>query len=178
MKTPIVVILICTFVFLLTGCAYNQEEVDSMVSEASASAYEEGYGDAQLDLSAELSNEYDRGYEDGIDAVMDTPEDYFPSDWAYVPTDAYQEYLDKMEYYSTLCNYYGLPEYFPDWDEFTFVHYVPPQEDDLPRKWYVPGEQYYHDFAECAAITSAKKELISKNEAVVQGLEPCPICEK
>lgn len=171
-------LLVAACLFLLSGCSgYTQEEVDSLVSEAAASASSESY-DAGYEAGKETG--YEEGFDAGIDAFLENPGDFVSSNWYCVPVDMEEQYWDTMNYYSWMCDYYGLPEYNPEWegwDEFVFVHYVPPQENELPRMFYSTQDIYYHSYGECqnlAGISSV--HLISENNAIENGYDPCPTC--
>lgn len=185
--------LLCCVIVLafLTGCWYTEEDIKYIESQAAESGeevgydlgYEEGYESGQ-------TSGYETGYEDGLSQghqdVIDHPGEYFsgdywyyPAGWACVPEEEIEEYEDAMSYYSWMCEYYGLPEYFEGWDKYSFVHYVQPDDDELPRMWHVPGDEFYHSWPECSEITvSSDIDLISKDDAIGDGFLPCPVCCK
>ena len=183
-------LLFCiTALIFLTGCWYTEDEVKYIESQAAESGEQTGYDFGYEDgYESGQSIGYEDGYEVGRDQghtdVLESPEEYLPNDtciypagWVCVPEEEITEYEDKLLYYSWLCEYYGLPEYFEEWDKYSFVHYVLPDEDLLPRMWHVPGDEFYHSHPECPKIyDSPEKDLISKDDAIGDGFLPCPVC--
>lgn len=87
MKKLLAVALMCFL--LLSGCAgYTQEETDSMVNEAAASASSEAYEEGFLDGKNEgFSSGYSEGYETGKEEGYSAGQDDAKLDFAQVQTD-------------------------------------------------------------------------------------------
>ena len=186
MKKIFASIIVC--VLLLSGCSgYTQEEVDSMVSEASASASSEAY-DAGYEVGKEAGKEsgYEEGFDAGIEAFQENPGDYVSSDWYCVPVYMEEQYWDTMNYYSSLCEYYGLPEYYEGWspedweEDFTddSMSYTSAEEAQGPIVCWTPNGKSYHASEYCRTLNRSKTIISGTiDEAIASGHgDPCDVC--
>lgn len=175
---------------MFSGCSgYSQEEVDSMVNEAAASASSESY-DAGYEAGKEVGKEsgYEEGFDAGIEAFRESPGEYAPSGWYCVPVDMEEQYWDTMNYYSRLCEHYGLPEYYEGWseedweseeyfaDDSTSYNFV--EETQEITVYWTPNGKSYHSSENCRTLnrsTTIYSGTVS--EAISSGHgDPCDVC--
>lgn len=188
MKKIILSLLCITLLF--SGCSgYSQEEVDSMVSEATSSASSESY-DAGYEAGKEAGKEsgYEEGFDAGIEAFQESPGEYAPSGWYCVPVDLEEQYWDTMNYYSRLCEHYGLPEYYEGWneedwetEEYVTDNSVSSNSVEEPQEaivYWTPNGGSYHSTEYCRTLSRSKNILSGTiDEAIASGHgDPCNVC--
>lgn len=201
MKKLFASIIVC--VLLLSGCAdYTQEEVDSMVSEAAATAsseayesgrsvgYTEGYDNAVSDYSqpeeeyspTEIEEAYGEGYSDGCQDAYDEYAGYIEFNGELISEEEF------IHYYSVLCDYYGLPEYYEGWneedwetEEYVTDNSVSSNSVEEPQEaivYWTPNGGSYHSTEYCRTLSRSKNILSGTiDEAVASGHgDPCNVC--
>ena len=182
--------LVLVLAFLFSACAdYTQEEVDSMVSEAASSASSEAY-DIGYEAGKEAGKEsgYEEGFDAGIEAFQESPGEYAPSGWYCVSVDMEEQYWDTMNYYSSLCEYYGLPEYYEgwspeDWESEEYImddsmSYSSEEDSQGIIVYWTPNGKSYHASEYCRTLNRSKTIISgTMDEAIASGHgDPCDVC--
>lgn len=195
--------LVMMLALLFSGCAeYTQEEVDSMVSEAVATAssesyetgksagYTEGYEDAVSDYShpeeeyspTEIEKAYGDGYSDGCQDTYEKYSGYIEYNGELISEEEF------IHYYTALCENYGLPEYYDGWspEDWELEEYITDDSMSYSSEedsqgiivYWTPNGKSYHASEFCRTLNRSKTIISGTiDEAIASGHgDPCDVC--